>query len=302
MNETGIDMSSMIFLIGILVVLSIVIKYGSKKIGIPSLVGYIIFGFLIQFLDVKLDFMADRSYEILEFLAKVCVITLLFKIGLESNLSGLLGQLRRASLVWSGDVFFSGLLGFTVAYFILGLALTTSLFVAVALTATNVGISVGVWQETGDIKSPTGELLIDVAELDDISAIVLMALLFATIPVLQGEMHESLVIVVIQTTGLVILKLVLFGIFCVLFSKYIEKHITGFLRKIGSKSSCMLVIIGIGFVMAALAGLIGFSVAIGAFFAGLVFSRDPESVKIESSFDSLYELFSPAGVCTKSSK
>ena len=42
-----------------------------------------------------------------------------------------------------------------------------------------------------------------------------------------------------------------------------------------------------------MAGLGGFSVAIGAFFAGLLFSRDPRSVKLDASFDTFYELFVP---------
>ena len=45
--------------------------------------------------------------------------------------------------------------------------------------------------------------------------------------------------------------------------------------------------------IAAIAGLLGFSEAIGAFFAGLVFSRDPEAVKIDASFEMLYDLFVP---------
>jgi Kef-type K+ transport system membrane component KefB len=55
----------------------------------------------------------------------------------------------------------------------------------------------------------------------------------------------------------------------------------------------MLVVVGISLIIAALADLGGFSLAIGAFFAGLVFSRDDETVKRESSFMPLYELFSP---------
>jgi Kef-type K+ transport system membrane component KefB len=55
----------------------------------------------------------------------------------------------------------------------------------------------------------------------------------------------------------------------------------------------MLVIVAIGFVIAALADLLGFSLAIGAFLAGLVFSRDPDAVKMESSFFPLYDFFTP---------
>jgi Kef-type K+ transport system membrane component KefB len=55
----------------------------------------------------------------------------------------------------------------------------------------------------------------------------------------------------------------------------------------------MLAVSGIGIIIAAVAGLIGFSLAIGAFFAGLVFSRDPEAVKMEASFLPVYEFLSP---------
>jgi Kef-type K+ transport system membrane component KefB len=55
----------------------------------------------------------------------------------------------------------------------------------------------------------------------------------------------------------------------------------------------MLVITGFGFITAAIASLLGFSYALGAFFAGLVFSRDPQAVKLESSFRSLYFFLLP---------
>ena len=37
----------------------------------------------------------------------------------------------------------------------------------------------------------------------------------------------------------------------------------------------------------------GFSVAVGAFFAGLVFCRDPDAVNFDASFGTLYEFFVP---------
>ncbi len=37
----------------------------------------------------------------------------------------------------------------------------------------------------------------------------------------------------------------------------------------------------------------GFSVALGAFFAGLVFSRDPEAVKLDTPLETLHDLFAP---------
>lgn len=293
MVESGIDPSLLILLIGATIVLNIMVKCGLERIGVPALIGYMALGFLIAVADVQAGFLSADGKKIFEFLARLGVITLLFRIGLESNITGLLQQLRRASFIWIGGVFFCGALGYVTAYYLLGLALIPSLFIAIALTATSVGIPAGVWQGAGAINSPNGELLIDVAELDDISGIILMALLFAVVPVLQEGLGKSLLPILAETSGLILLKLAVFGTLCALFSIFVERRITGFFGRIVPPPNPMLVVGGIGFIMAALARLLGFSLAIGAFFAGLVFSRDPEAVKIEASFEALYDLFSP---------
>jgi Kef-type K+ transport system membrane component KefB len=231
--------------------------------------------------------------EIFGFLGKLGLISLLFRVGLESNLLGLLKQLRRASVIWSADVMFSGLVGFATAFYILGLAWMTSLIVAVAFTATSVGISVAVWEEAGSLNSENGELLIDVAELDDISAVVLMALLFSFVPLLKNAPDINLLPIAAKTLGLFSIKFLGFGLFCYLFSRYAERPLTSRLKSVEPPPSLMLVVVAIGFIIAAMADLLGFSMAIGAFFAGLVFSRNPEAVKVEASFVPLYEMFSP---------
>ncbi len=53
--------------------------------------------------------------------------------------------------------------------------------------APSVGISVSVWQEAKALKTEDGELLIDIAEMDNITAIALMSLFFAMIPVLNTD-------------------------------------------------------------------------------------------------------------------
>lgn len=55
----------------------------------------------------------------------------------------------------------------------------------------------------------------------------------------------------------------------------------------------MLVVMGIGITVAALAGLSGVSIAIGAFFAGLIFSRDPETTRYLDAFRPLHDLLAP---------
>jgi Kef-type K+ transport system membrane component KefB len=67
-------------------------------------------------------------------------------------------------------------------------------------------------------------------------------------------------------------KLALLTGLCYLFSIFLEARMTDFLCRVDEPPEPMLVVAGVGFLVAALAGLLGFSVAIGAFLASLVFS------------------------------
>ncbi len=51
--------------------------------------------------------------------------------------------------------------------------------------------------------------------------------------------------------------------------------------------------LGTGIVIAAIAGYLGLSLAIGALFAGLAFSRDPQAVHTDTKFMYFYELLTP---------
>lgn len=293
MGESELHIVLVVLFVGVTIVLSILIKAGLERVRVPALIGYMGLGFLFRLLDSDGRWFSAEAWWVYRFLADIGIIVLLFRIGLESNLAGLLRQLRYAIGIWMGNVLFSGILGYVVSYYLLDLALLPSLFVTIAFTATSVGVSAGVWQEAAALKSPSGELLLDVAEMDDISGLMLMSLLFAVVPVLRGDANASLLPIITKTTGLLFLSLLAFGAVCLFFSRYIEQPLTNFFLRIEPPPNPMLMVAGTGFIIAALAGLWGFSVAIGAFFAGLVFSRDPQSVKIDASFDAISALFSP---------
>ncbi|MGV2829604.1 cation:proton antiporter [Myxosarcina sp. GI1(2024)] len=294
MSEPAEVLSLAILLVGAAITLAIPIESGLKRVGIPALVGYLTLGFLLRLIDSQWQILSAQALEIFQFLAEVGIICLLFRVGLESNLAELKRQLFRASPIWIGNVVFSAALGFVSAYWLLGLELISSLFAAIALTATSVGVSLSVWQEQQATQSPNGELLLDVAEMDDISAVILMALLFAlALAIRESGMGASLLPAIATTTGSFLVKAIVFAACCWFFSRYLEKKLTHWFCQIEPPPEPMLEIVGIGFIIAALAGLLGFSVAIGAFFAGLVFSRDPEAVRFDASFDSIYELFVP---------
>ncbi len=293
MTEEVISYPLIVLIMGLLLVLMICIKSAFQHISIPALVGFIVLGFLVRLFDMETHMLTASAYEIFEFLAHVGIFVLLFRIGLESDIRGLLHQLKRASFIWIGGVAISAMIGYLAAYYLIDLGFIPSLIIACAMTATSVGVAVGVWKEADALKSKKGELLLDVAEMDDISGIIIMVILFSILPILRHGGDGSIALLAGKEMLIIIGKLILFGGLCALFSLYLEKKVSHFFKGLPSSPNPILVITGIGFILASLAGILGFSIAIGAFFAGLAFSRDPESVKIDTSFGMIYALFSP---------
>jgi Kef-type K+ transport system membrane component KefB len=279
--------------LGATVIAALLTRAVLGRARLPSVLGYLLLGFALRLADQGWGLFSANSYDAFQFLAKLGLFALLFNVGLKSNLGGLLSQLRRAAGVWTGDVLASGGLGFLAAFFVLGLGPIPSSVVAVALTATSVGVSVAVWQSAGALDSPDGQLLTDVAELDDMTGIALMALLFSLLPAIHAGSDHSLWPLVGSTVGLVLLKLTAVIAACAAFSRYFERRVTRTLFHSLDLPGPMVCVAGIGLLIAGLAAVLGLSLAIGAFLAGLAFSRDPKEHELEASFEGLYEFLSP---------
>ncbi len=279
--------------LGLLLILTPLIRSRLSRLAIPPLVGYILLGFFIRLLDQQwsfIDALFDNTFVVL---AHIGVVALLFRVGLRSHIKTLLAKLPDASLVWVGDVLANLLFGYIVARYALSLSIETSMVIATAFSATSVAVSVAVWQSANRLETPQGQLLVDVAELDDLSGIVLLAILLAILPVFQED-GTALLPLVGAATGEVLVKLAIFIAGCYLFSHYIEARFTRFIRREeGSKTALTITILGSGLAIAAVAGSLGFSLAIGALFAGLAFSRDREAVRSDAGFSYFYELFTP---------
>ncbi|MGD8570560.1 MAG: cation:proton antiporter [Gammaproteobacteria bacterium] len=279
-------------LVGLAIIASGLIEAGFKQLRIPALVGYILLGILLNVVDRYWSLLTGPTRNAFSFLADIGVIALLFQVGLQSHPQALLKKLPQAMKVWMGDVGGSALIGFAVSYYVVALPLIPSLIVATALTATSVGVSVSAWQSQNALSSDNGRLLLDVAELDDISAVVLMGLLFVLVTTLHGE-QEGIVSLLTVTGVTFVVKFALFIGLCFLFSRFAEPTITQFTAQLEPAPQLMLTVVGIGFIIAAFANWLGFSLAIGALFAGLVFSRDPEAVKTKNSFKDIYAFVTP---------
>jgi Kef-type K+ transport system membrane component KefB len=282
-----------VILVGALLVADLLLKASLRRTAVPSVVVHLGLGFALALAEWRWGWLDDGGRRVVDFLGSVGIVFLLFRVGLESNVRKLAENLRGASFVWVANMTLSGALGFVVAHHGLALELVPSLFVAVAMTATSVGVGVAVWREEGALGSRRGQLFLDVAELDDISAIVLMAVLFAVAPLLRDGQTDALALSLGRTSADIVFRLGLFVLACAFFARFLEAPLTRLVARLEPAPDRLITVVSVGLVVAAAAGALGFPLAIGAFFGGLAFSRDPEAVKLDAYFDPLHDFFTP---------
>ena len=291
-----IESSSGLLLIalGAILIAGPAVKSACHWLGVPTSVGFIGLGLVLGAFLRPLEGSSSPVFTgTFSALAQLGVVALLFRVGLRSHTSALLKKLPDASMIWIGNAFGSAAVGFLVSLYILGWSLETSLVIGTAFSATSIAVSMAVWDELGLTGSDTGATLIDVAELDDLSAAVLLAVLLGTLPaLLNGD--SDIWLRAGSSSILVLIKLAAFVVGCYLFAHFLEEGFTDFNRRMSDTAASLTIsILGVGLAIAGFADYLGFSVAIGALFAGLAFSRDPDAVRTDGSFTYLYEFLTP---------
>ncbi|MBB4285688.1 cation:proton antiporter [Roseospira goensis] len=293
MIESPQEYALLLLLLGTVTLAGTLLRSGLARWRLPAMAGFILIGVGLSGLDTLVPFLTPALHHNLEVLAKLGVVVLLFRVGLESDLGLLVQQLRNAAVIWLPNMAVAAALAFLVVSLWPGYGLIPALFVAVAASATSIGVSTAVWEESGHLNTPRGALLLDVAELDDVSAVILLSMLFAMVPILQAADNGPLWSAAAQAAGWQIAKLALFCLGCYLFSRRLEKPLTAWFHRLDPGLGPLVFAAGATFLIAAVADLLGFSMAIGALFAGLAFSRDPAEREIDRSFAVLYTLFAP---------
>lgn len=293
MSDGASPFALAVLMIGLVAVAAAPLRAGLARVGVPDVVGYLLIGLVVSAADAEFSFLSSEVRHGLDTLAAVGVVVLLFRVGLESHPKKLIRQLPKASLALLGNVLASAVLGYVVVRYLIGSPPLPAIFVAIALTATSVGVSLAVWRDMGAMNTENGALLLDLAELDDLSGVLLLAMLLALAPVIHGTADAGTSPAAHVVAGWLLVKLAGFGALCLAFAHYVERPITRWLRRIDTRAISIVPVAGIGFVIAAVAEVLGFSLAIGALFAGLAFSRDPERVRLDRAFETLFRFFVP---------
>jgi len=294
MTESADQFAAMLMLMGLVSLLAVPIRAVFGRFFMPDMIGFILLGAALSIGSAMTGFGGDALSEQVPLLAKIGIVVLLFRVGLESDLDKLRRQLGRAVLIWLPNMAIGGLAVFALVLVWPGLGLVPALFAGVAASATSIGVTTAVWEDAGALKSNTGALLLDAAELDDVSAVVLLSVLFAVGPLLnQPEGSAAIVVPALQAGVIQLALMAVFSIGCYLFSRWLEKPFSDGFEKISPTHGPIVFATGAVFMIAATAEFMGLSMAIGALFAGLAFSRDPAERNIDDAFEILLTVFGP---------
>jgi len=296
-------------LIGALVAAALVLRSLFERLRLPPLLGYLLLGVGLRMMDDTLGLLPADTTPLLDFLGKLGVIALLLGVGMHSQLRRLLKELGRATPIFLVNLVLSGLIGAAGAW-LAGLSGVSIVIVGVALSATSVGVATAVWDRHGVLDTEDGRLFLDVAELDDLAGVILLALLIPMLPDLRellGGAGDSAaasgtdpggaagvpVWPTLTTAGLLLLKLGAFLAGCYLFARYFERPMARWLGRVEPRADAVITLGAVGAILAGIVGWLGFSVAIGAFFAGLALSRVRGVVEDQQVYHTLRDALIP---------
>ena len=276
--------------LAVIMILAGIVTLAFFKIRQPLIIGYLFAGMLIGPLSpLWTSFLSesggggDSSGSIgilsdiaaLNVFAEIGVILLLFVIGIEFPFAKIRSIGKVAILVGSLGLFLTLIVVF-YASTLLGLGFMDSLFISAALSISSTAIIVKVLEETGKIKKESSILVLGILIVEDVIAVILIASLESI--ALAGTVSIEGAVAVVVVATILIVGTFTIGIRTV--PKLIDKVASAENREI-----LLLSVLGVCFGYALLANIVGLSVAIGAFLAGVLVaeSKSAEVSKILSS-------------------
>ena len=275
--------------LAIIMILAGIVTLAFFKIRQPLIIGYLFAGMLIGPLSpLWAPFLSDdigasdttavgllSDISALNVFAEIGVILLLFVIGIEFPFAKIRSIGKVAIGVGTLGLFMTLGLVFYVCTS-MGLEFMDSLFLAAALSISSTAIIVKVLEESGKIKKESSILVLGILIVEDVIAVILIASLESI--ALVGNVSIEGIIAVVVVAGILIIGTFTVGIRVI--PKLVDRVASAENREI-----LLLAILGVCFGYSLLANVVGLSVAIGAFLAGVLIaeSKSAEVSKILSS-------------------
>jgi monovalent cation:H+ antiporter-2, CPA2 family len=262
----------------IILALSIGIVLFSHRLRLPAIVGLLLTGVIVGPYGLRLV----HDIEVVESLAEVGIILLLFTIGIEFSLHTLLSLKRIVGIAGTLQVGLSVAATYGAAR-LLGRSGAEAMLWGFLVALSSTAIVLKLLGERGETDSPHGRIAVGVLILQDLSVVPMMFLL----PLLSGTAAGPG-----ASLGWVIIKAVVMLAVVLVSARMVIPPLLHQVVRTRSHELFVLSIVVICFGTAWLTSLAGLSLALGAFVAGMLISESDYGQQALADVLPLRDLFS----------
>ncbi|TPK75588.1 sodium:proton antiporter [Mesorhizobium sp. B2-4-15] len=273
----------------------------ANRFRIPPLVGYLVAGVLVG--PNTPGFVADASLA--NELAEIGVILLMFGVGLHFSLKDLLSVRAIAVPGAIVQIGFATLLGIGLAW-MLGWSMGAGVVFGLALSVASTVVLLRALQERRLIETERGRIAVGWLIVEDLAMVLALVLLPALAGVLggqeQADVHSSGLLSLPASygiwgvVGITLAKVAAFVVVMLVVGRRVIPWILHYVAHTGSRElfrlSVLAIALGVAF---GAAKLFGVSLALGAFFAGMIMSESElshraaeESLPLRDAFSVLF--------------
>ncbi len=246
----------------------------------PVVLGYILAGLIIGPHTPPYQLIKDE--HTIRTLAGLGVILLMFSLGLEFSLRKLKQVGGTAFVAAFLEIILMVWVGYEVGRFF-GWGAMDRIFLGAMLSISSTTIIVKALAELGKSKEPFAELMFGILVIEDVLAIVMIALLSGI--AMTGGLHPT-------DIGVTIGKLAIFLATALVAGLLVVPKLLAYVANFKSREMLLITALGLCFGFSLLAVKLGYSVALGAFIIGAVISESRQIAKIEVLVEPIRDMFS----------
>src|SRR3989344_9318068 len=257
---------------------SSVLGYLTNKLRLPILIAYLLVGLSIATIAV----LNLKNSEVLHFLPEIGIAFVLFLVGMELDLREI-RRLGKAVLMASTlQITISSIAGFAIAGS-LGFGRIEALYLGIGLSFSSTIVVIKLLLEKNDLNSLYGKLSVGILLMEDLIAVLILLGLTVSPSLFNVGLQQAFPII-----AFILKVFLLFGV-TVIINKYILPKIFDEV----SESAELLFLSAIAwcFIYVAFALMLGFSVVIGAFLAGIGLASSPYHYQIQGKVKPLRDFF-----------
>ncbi|MDB6121765.1 MAG: ybaL [Pedosphaera sp.] len=246
----------------------------------PVVLGYIIAGVIIGPHTPPFPLIKDE--ETIKTLSELGVIFLMFSLGLEFSLRKLKAVGSTAFIAAFAEIALMSWVGYEIGR-LFGWSVMDSIFLGAMLSISSTTIIIKALGELGKTKERFAELIFGILIVEDILAIVMIALLSGI--AMTGSLKVADVAMTVGRLSVFLVVVLVIGLLAV-------PRLLGYVAKFKSNEVLLITVLGLCFGVCLLAVKLGYSVALGAFIIGAVVAEAREIGKIERLMEPVRDMFS----------